>query len=185
MSRPANLSLNLLLVLGIAAPALLAETWIPLENDGLHDPSNPAIQWLQDPEQALSVLASDTAGNKVDWVLAVRQRQIDPRTSLNGKRVPEKHETSIVMSNTLNYPFVLFPHEAHNLWMSCEMCHDDIFKPEIDANPITMSKILDGEYCGVCHGAVSFPLTECNRCHSLIEEAQTPVPRSGAIVEKP
>jgi hypothetical protein len=27
--------------------------------------------------------------------------------------------------------------------------------------------ILSGEKCGLCHGAVSFPLTECKRCHSV------------------
>ena len=40
------------------------------------------------------------------------------------------------------------------------------FIPEVNANDITMVKILDGEYCGLCHGAVSFPLSECNRCHA-------------------
>lgn len=185
MPRPVLVSLILLLGLGIAAPALLAEKWIALENDGLHDPSNPAIRYLQDPEQALSVLAPDTAGNKVDWVAAVRQGQLRPRTSLSGKRVPEKHETDIIMSNTLSFPPVRFPHSSHNLWMSCEMCHDDIFKPEIDANPITMGKILDGEYCGICHGAVAFPLTECNRCHSETGDWKGPAMRSGAVVDKP
>ena len=28
-------------------------------------------------------------------------------------------------------------------------------------------KILQGEYCGQCHGAVAFPLTQCLRCHSV------------------
>jgi hypothetical protein len=27
--------------------------------------------------------------------------------------------------------------------------------------------VLSGEKCGLCHGAVAFPLTECNRCHSV------------------
>jgi hypothetical protein len=34
-----------------------------------------------------------------------------------------------------------------------------------------MQKILDGEQCGVCHGAVAFPLTECRRCHSVSNAA--------------
>ena len=35
-----------------------------------------------------------------------------------------------------------------------------------------MGNILDGEYCGICHGAVSFPLTECDRCHNT-EKTET------------
>ena len=30
-----------------------------------------------------------------------------------------------------------------------------------------MLLILAGEKCGLCHGAVAFPLTECLRCHSV------------------
>ena len=174
--------LLILLGVGFAATTLLAGNWSALENDGLHDPTNPSLRLLQNPAQALSVLAPDTAGNKVDWVAAVRQGQIQPRTSTDGSRVPEQHDTEIIMRNTLSLPAVRFPHDAHNLWMSCEMCHDTIFKPEIDGNDIDMSKILNGEYCGLCHGAVSFPLTECNRCHSVAGEGQLPASNSGAVL---
>ena len=34
-------------------------------------------------------------------------------------------------------------------------------------NPVNMFAVLQGEYCGRCHGAVAFPLTECLRCHSV------------------
>jgi c(7)-type cytochrome triheme protein len=172
-----------LILAGIGfAATLLAGNWNTLESDGLHDSTNPSLRLLQDPAQALSVLAPDTAGNKVDWVAAVRQGQIRPRTSIDGSRVPEQHDSEIIMRNTLSLPAVRFPHDAHNLWMSCEMCHDRIFKPELDANDISMSKILDGEYCGLCHGAVAFPLTECNRCHSVAGDGQAPVVNSGAVV---
>ena len=43
-----------------------------------------------------------------------------------------------------------------------------LFRSVREGNAISMAKILDGEYCGVCHGAVSFPLTECDRCHSIV-----------------
>jgi len=179
--RPVVQGLLILSGIGFAA-TLLAGNWSALENDGLHDPSNPSLRLLQDPAQALSVLAPDSAGNKVDWVTAAKQGQIRPRTSLDGSRVPENHNTEIIMRNTLSMPAVRFPHASHNLWMSCEMCHDTIFKPEIDGNDISMSKILDGEYCGLCHGAVSFPLTECNRCHSVVGDGQLPASASGAVI---
>lgn len=168
-----------------AAPALLAQKWKALEADGLHDLSNPALRLLQDPEEALSLLAPDSAGNMVDWVEAVRQGQIQPRESLAGGAKRESHDTEIVMRNTLSLPPVLFPHKAHNVWMSCAMCHDRIFVAEVDGNDMNMSKILDGEYCGLCHGAVSFPLTECNRCHSVVEGGQAPAANSGATVPQP
>lgn len=182
MLRPVIHGLLFLSGAGFAATTLLAGNWSGLDNDGLHDPSNPSLRLLQNPAQALSVLAPDTAGNKVDWVEAVRQGQIRPRTSTDGSRIPEQHDSVIIMRNTLSLPAVRFSHDSHNLWMSCEMCHDTIFKPEIDGNEINMSKILDGEYCGLCHGAVSFPLTECNRCHSVAGEGQLPAAISGAVV---
>lgn len=175
----------MLLGAGVAVSAVVAGNWESLEADSLHDPANPSLRFLQEPGQALSVLAPDSAGNKVDWVAAVRSGQINPRTSLEGKRIPEKHDSEIIMKNTLSFPFVRFPHDAHNLWMSCEMCHDAIFEPVIDGNDITMSKILDGEYCGVCHGAISFPLTECNRCHSVQDATAGTSQKSGAEVKKP
>ena len=143
-----------------------AGNWKPLRDDGLHDPSNPAIEVLQEPGEALSVLVPDGAGNKVDWVQSLQQGLIEPRPSLDGSRDQEIRDSDVIMKNTYPLLYVRFPHKPHTQWMSCEMCHDRIFLPQEDANPINMGKILDGEYCGLCHGAVSFPLTECNRCHN-------------------
>lgn len=165
------------------APALFAEGWKTLEEDELHDPSNPAVGILQDPEEALSVLPPDTAGNKVNWVEAIRQGHIKPRTSLRGEVIRRQHDTDIVMKNTLDQPYVLFPHKAHNEWMSCEMCHESLFRSVLDGNAMSMQRILNGEDCGVCHGAVSFPLTECNRCHSVFPESSKAI-SSGAVVPK-
>lgn len=149
-----------------AAVSVGAGQWKPLVDDGLHDPENPAISVLQEPAEALSVLAPDTAGNKVDWVRSLQEGLIEPRASLRDDREPVIRDTTILMRNTLDMPYVLFPHKPHTEWMSCETCHESIFVSQVDANPVSMSKILEGEYCGLCHGAVSFPLTECNRCHN-------------------
>ena len=157
----------LLIVLTVLASAVFgASKWQPLKDDGLHDPSNPAIEVLQEPAEALGILVPDGAGNKVDWVASLQQGLIAPRPSLDGDKEPEIRETTVVMKNTYPMLYVRFPHKPHTQWMSCETCHDRIFLPQVDANPINMGKILEGEYCGLCHGAVSFPLTECNRCHN-------------------
>jgi len=160
-------AISLFIALSALAGAVVgAGNWQPLKDDGLHDPSNPALEVLQEPGEALGVLAPDGAGNKVDWVQSLQQGLIAPRPSLDGEREPEIRETTVLMKNTYPMLYVRFPHKPHTQWMACETCHDRIFVPQVDANPINMGKILDGEYCGLCHGAVSFPLTECNRCHN-------------------
>ena len=64
-------------------------------------------------------------------------------------------------------PAVKFPHRQHTLWLDCSNCHNGLFKDKIGANKFSMVAILNGEQCGLCHGAVAFPLTECTRCHSV------------------
>ena len=39
-----------------------ATEWLPLVKDGLHDPENAGIKWLQNPAEALSRLPADSAG---------------------------------------------------------------------------------------------------------------------------
>jgi c(7)-type cytochrome triheme protein len=153
-------------LLAITTVGLGAGPWKSLRNDGLHDPANPALDVLQEPSEALGVLVPDSAGNYVDWVRSLQQGLIQPRASLHDEREPVILDTTILMKNTLEMPFVLFPHKPHTQWMACETCHESIFVSRVDANPINMGRILNGEYCGICHGAVSFPLTECNRCHN-------------------
>ena len=146
--------------------------WQSLEEDGLHDPLGPAIGVLQNPGEALSRLPADSAGNRVDWIRALEDGYIRPRSSLQGDKPVRMLDSDILMNPTGSIPRVLFSHKAHTRWLDCGNCHEHIFKSEAGATPVTMSKILEGEYCGVCHGAVAFPLTECNRCHSVPQDAQ-------------
>jgi c(7)-type cytochrome triheme protein len=67
-------------------------------------------------------------------------------------------------------PAVKFPHRQHTLWLDCSNCHPYPFIDKAGANKLSMQAILNGEQCGLCHGAVAFPLTECNRCHSVPNE---------------
>ncbi|MDX1697545.1 MAG: cytochrome c3 family protein [Thiohalobacterales bacterium] len=144
-----------------------ASGWRTLESDSLHDPGNPALEYMQDPAEALSRLPGDSAGNKVDWVRALRNGYIRPRSQLMKNAPVRLLDTDILLNKTGSIPRVRFPHKAHTEWLDCGNCHDHIFKSKAGATPITMGKILEGEYCGVCHGAVAFPLTECSRCHSV------------------
>jgi len=48
----------------------------------------------------------------------------------------------------------------------CGNCHTGIFDKKAGATPVSMVENWEGEYCGRCHGRVSFPLANCYRCHS-------------------
>jgi c(7)-type cytochrome triheme protein len=147
----------------LAAPTL----WVRLENDRVHDPRSPAIALLQQPGVALSPLPRDTAGNLVDWVKAIDSGAIDPRSTLWTQGPVPMRDDDILIAKYGSLPAVKFPHRQHTLWLACENCHDGLFKAQAGANKFNMTAILNGEQCGVCHGAVAFPLTECNRCHSV------------------
>ena len=162
-------SMVLILLCSTSAPGidLSAREWQELEDDGVHDAENPAIDYLQDPAEALNRLPADTAGNRVNWIRALQDGYIRPRSRLKEDRQVEVLDTDILMRTNGGIPRVLFPHKAHTEWLDCGNCHERPFLSETGANPVTMGRILEGEFCGMCHGAVAFPLTECNRCHSV------------------
>ncbi len=141
--------------------------WRELSNDNIHDPEGPAIDVLQQPAEALAKLPQDTSGNMVNWVKALEEGVINPRTNLWPETKVKIRNNDLFLENTGEMPVVRFPHRAHTLWLDCKNCHEKYFISKEGANPITMMKILQGNYCGRCHGAVAFPLTECDRCHSV------------------
>lgn len=142
-------------------------SWLPLSADGLHDPSNPSLRLLQNPAEALSALPPAHEGNQVDWAAALRSGAISPRTNIYPETKISLLDLDILMDNTAGMPIVRFPHRPHTEWLDCNNCHDRLFIPKAGANPINMFSILQGKFCGQCHGAVSFPLTQCYRCHSV------------------
>lgn len=147
-----------------------AGVWTGLEEDGIHDPASPAVHVLQKPAEAFSRLPADTAGNQVDWVRALNDGYIRPRSRVHDSGPVELLDSDILIPSGGGIPHVLFPHQSHTQLLDCSSCHDKPFAAQAGANPMTMGKILEGEYCGVCHGKVAFPLTECNRCHSVPAE---------------
>jgi len=157
-----------LLTLGVAASAVTVSHWLSLNQDDLHDPANPDIRLLQNPAEALSKLPPDAVGNQVNWVKALEQGYINPRTNIYPETKIRVLDKDVLMQKTGEMPMVLFPHKQHTKWLDCSNCHEELFKSKDGATPgLNMFAILQGEFCGRCHGAVSFPLTECNRCHSV------------------
>lgn len=139
----------------------------PPAEDGIHDPVNPGTNMLQWPSEAFQDLPKAIDGNKVDWVKALNEGLIQPWYDLED---PEAEvfifDLVIVREVKGSMPDVVYPHEAHTQWLDCSNCHDEIFLPEKGANQISMAAILLGQKCGVCHGRVAFPISDCRRCHS-------------------
>ena len=53
--------------------------WHKLAKDGLHDPDNELLQFLQQPAEALGALPTGgPEGNQVDWIAALRDGAIMP-----------------------------------------------------------------------------------------------------------
>lgn len=165
--------LSLMAVLGMLVLTVQAQSWRPLQDDRMHDPDNPSLRLLQQPSEALSLLPPDTAGNKVNWVKALADGYIQPRGGLWQDKPSEVLDSDVIMTGNGagSLPFVLFPHKPHTQWLDCSNCHDRLFQAKAGATPVSMLAILEGEYCGRCHGAVSFPLTECNRCHTVPQDS--------------
>lgn len=168
-ARSARLLIALACLLSLPATAQQPR-WPSIAEDGLRDPKGPATKILQQPAEALSKLAPDTAGNQVRWVEALKQGQITPRSSLKTLVKTGEYDKDVFLNLKGGMPAVRFPHSIHNEWLDCSNCHDHLFKKKRGATAISMFLILQGEQCGVCHGAVAFPLTECSRCHSMKRE---------------
>ncbi len=156
----------MILVTQTPIAADVARRWLPLAKDGIHDPKNPALRLLQQPGEALSRLPADVAGNQVNWAAALEQGRINPRTNILPETKVRVLDTDILLNLRGGTPIVRFPHRQHTVWLDCSNCHEHLFKSQAGANKFSMQLILQGEQCGVCHGAVAFPLTQCGRCHN-------------------
>lgn len=132
------------------------------------DTVRPPIEEVRTPDSVKSLLPRDHAGN-IDWMEALRTGVIKPRSTAPGDSSPPIEPTF-----RFGYDFyfpgpseafdAFFPHSAHTEWASCEHCHSRIFRYRDTS--IQMADVLQGRYCGECHGAVAFPVTTgCERCH--------------------
>lgn len=135
-------------------------------DDGIHDMMNESLMILQNPAQAMAAFPRDRRG-EVDWVAVLDEGRISPRADLQGKGEMQVLDMDVIMKGTQFMPWVKFPHSKHTKWLDCTNCHDEIFQPKAGANKLSMNAVLSGQFCGVCHGKVSFSLFVCERCHSV------------------
>ena len=147
---------------------------LPPRKDGIHDSQNPGTLLLQEPKAAFESLSKANSGNRVDWVKALDNGEISPRYErLSDDAKPVVMDLNIVREVKGSMPDVVYPHKQHTEWLDCSNCHPAIFIPQKGANQISMAAILLGQKCGVCHGKVAFPVSECRRCHSKQKAATT------------
>lgn len=139
----------------------------PAAESGIHDPANDMTMQLQPPAAAFEGLPKSLAGNHVDWVKSLDGKAIAPRWDRNDPSAPAiVMDLNIVREVKGSMPDVVYPHKQHTEWLDCSNCHPAIFVPQKGANQISMASILLGQKCGVCHGKVAFPVSECRLCHS-------------------
>jgi len=149
-----------------------AERNAPPATDGIHDPTGSGTALLQTPLEAFDPLPKSSSGNYVNWNQALSDADIAPWYSVsNPKAAPIVLDLNIVREVKGSMPNVVYPHKQHTEWLDCANCHPAIFIPMKGANQISMASILLGEKCGVCHGKVAFPVSECRRCHSQPKES--------------
>jgi c(7)-type cytochrome triheme protein len=138
-----------------------------LDRNPIYDETNPDFWRLQRIQDATASIKRDAVGFP-DWMAALRSGKIAPRAGLSPAERMNVMDFNVVMKNTREMPHVLFPHLSHTLWLDCSNCHPVPFLPQVGANPVSMSEIFRGRYCGMCHDRVAFiTFFSCERCHSV------------------
>ena len=152
----------------------ISERNAPPATDGIHDPERYGTPLLQTPKNAFESLPKSTSGNYIDWSRALDLQAVNPRYDINSPDTPPiVLDLNIIREVKGSMPDVVYPHKTHTQWLDCANCHPAIFIPQKGANQISMASIILGEKCGVCHGKVAFPISECRRCHSSPKHAAT------------
>ncbi|MDA8171882.1 MAG: hypothetical protein M0Z48_08670 [Nitrospiraceae bacterium] len=106
----------------------------------------------------------------IDWEKAEEEGLVSPSDYLEGvsiKRPKLRAPKDFSLEARCRWmPGIIFSHKKHAVWNGCEVCHPDIFPVKLGGAKFSMLDIVDGEYCGACHGKVAFPVAFCNKCHS-------------------
>jgi len=105
---------------------------------------------------------------EANWVRALDAKLISPQPGLAPDAEdwePLDLDLEFVPAGMADFK-VVFPHKPHTQWLGCANCHAGLFEMENGKAQMSMEKLNEGAYCGVCHGKVAAPtLGECKRCH--------------------
>jgi len=120
------------------------------------------------------LLPKDDEDN-IDWTAALERKLIAPSGVIDGKdKDPGRTVDDDIELATSGKPnrMVIFSHSTHTQWLTCNNCHNAIFKREAGSATITMDDIDDGKYCGVCHDKVALAQPSgCKGCHKPIKKS--------------
>ena len=106
-------------------------------------------------------------GNTIDWSRSLAEGKIAPAWTMTGDSKPIALNTTLTLDADWNFvPPAIFPHAEHVRWLDCANCHPSIFNvKKKTTRRFSMRTILAGDFCGVCHLRIAFPLDDCQRCH--------------------
>lgn len=113
----------------------------------------------------------EQSGNGINWDKTASEGFIKPVDYIEGlsirKTAQPIQQDFTIRPKAAGKAQILFSHRKHVLWNGCEVCHPEIFKGgKRGTTSYSMKEINEGKFCGVCHSTVSFPLFQCDRCHS-------------------
>lgn len=109
----------------------------------------------------------------INWVKLDKTGAFKPLDSINAEEEVEGVKDNLIyFESSMGFmKGILFSHKIHSTWIKCTLCHEDVFKSELNANRIVMKEVLDGKHCGKCHGRVSFTFADCMRCHAYDKQS--------------
>lgn len=144
---------------------------------GLPEPGPPFASENSSGDTVLKNFPRDAVGN-IDFVKAFGAiEKTGPVYKMGKALINPKGSLDLQAKDNPPFPFdidipavgampdVVFPHFPHTFWLDCANCHPGLFIMKKGANPISMVKIANGEFCGRCHGKIAFTLSNCTRCH--------------------
>ena len=100
----------------------------------------------------------------IDWLNMKKSGVFKPIHSLDKDYEPETRDNMILFESKSKAKNVLFSHDVHSNWIKCSSCHPEVFTKTL-TNNVKMVRMSKGQYCGHCHGKVSFTFADCTRCH--------------------
>jgi len=113
--------------------------------------------------------------DNIDWMAALESKLITPKGVIDDKdKDPGRTVDDDIELATSGKPnrMVVFSHSTHTQWLTCNNCHNAIFKREAGSATITMDDIDEGKYCGVCHDKVALAQPSgCKGCHKPIKKS--------------
>lgn len=108
-------------------------------------------------------------GNGVNWIKAEKEGHIQLKDYIEGvspkRGLQEDMVDTVLTTDVVEMPYIIFSHKKHAVWNGCKFCHPDMFREKTGTTVFSMEEIFDGKFCGTCHGKVSFPTLDCQRCH--------------------